>query len=698
MSRTSLPSSPAGIPIEQLVRVLRRHAGRIALCTLLGAAGAYAYAQTLPKSFTATSLIAVEGDRLAIPELSGALRNEVAPDPLPRVRTEMQAVASRDILMTVVDRLHLVDVPEFNPALRPPTPMQRLREHVSTLLSLSAPAAATPAATREAVLGAVSRALLVFQDNRSLVIELSFTAQDPKLAASILNTLVSEYVAAKAQRRVAANQGANAALTERIDQVRNDLAAIETQMRELRTASETVNLRAGSIGQQQLEELATAATRAGVERAQLETTFERASSLARAGASDALASVLGSPTVSRLREQEGTAAARVAELSTRYGPQYPGVRAAEAELASARRNLGGEVQRIVSSLGTQVRVARSHEADVKAQLEAARRSGVNVENVRAKLEQLQQEAVSRRTMYQTLLERAQQTVVQPSGTETPDVRVLSQAAAPIYPSAPNTKLAGAAGGMAGLMLGGLLALTGLRRQPRLRDAVEYQAQTGTPATATMQRAWLGRGRGGLAARVVADSAGPEAQAIRAVRAGFWHAGRSAVPRSVVVTGLGRPGFSAEIAMAIARLAALDGDRALFIEGDLLAPTATSLLGLEAPEGTLVETLERGAEWRDGIRHDPGTPLDLLAASGPSPRSHALLSGGAFQNLLIEAQAQYDLVILTAPAPGVADTTALAQRADLIVLVVDGKAGTGAAELSRLGALSRNPVISVLVPA
>ena len=117
-------------------------------------------------------------------------------------------------------------------------------------------------------------------------------------------------------------------------------------------------------------------------------------------------------------------------MSSRYGSGYPGIRSAQAEASSAQRQLREETQRIVASLGTQVRVARQQETDIGKQLEDARRAGITSENSRAQLEQLQRESVTRRALYQTLLERAQQTVTQPTGTETPDVRVVSQAAPP----------------------------------------------------------------------------------------------------------------------------------------------------------------------------------------------------------------------------------------------------------------------------
>ena len=682
---------PPDMRLGQLLRLLRRRAWLIGVLAVAGAVGGYVFARTIPKSYTASSLVAVEGDRLAIPELQGALRNDNAPDPMPWVRTEVQAIISRDLVQVVVDRLHLADVPEFNPLLRPPGWAAELKGRIMSLLP-GPRLAADDASPNEAVLGSVLRSLAVFQDNRSLVIDVSFTAEDPKLAAEVVNTLIAEYIGARAGRRVNANQGANKAMTERVEQVRSDLADIEQQMRDMRNKSELVGLRAGSVGQQQLEELATAAARAGVERAQLQTTFDRATALAKQGSSDGLANVLGSATISNLREQQAAAARKVAELSTRYGSGYPGVRSAQAELSSAQRQLNDETQRIVASLGTQLRNARQHEADVQSQLEEARRASVVAENARAQLDRLQQEANTRRAMYQTLLERSQQTAVQPTGSEVPDVRVVSKAAPPGGPSSPNMKMAAGAGGVSGALLGGLLALTALRRGPAFRNAEDLSSATGLPATATLRRSHFGRGRNGLLARVTAAPGGAEAESLRELRSRLSRMGRVAVPRSVVFTGARNADEASAVAASLARVCALDGEKVLLIEGDLRQPKVAAMLG--AGDDGLLPVLQGAGDWRELVAPDPDSPLDVLGMAGPVQGSQALLSGHAFQNLLVEAQAHYDLVLISAPAGTSADARTLAQRADLVALVVDGAAGQDAA--GQLQGLSRNPLAVVLI--
>lgn len=697
----SVPSNPAPaqaagvLRLNQLIRVLRRHMVLILVFGLVAAVAAYSVSRSLPKVYTATSALTVEGERFAIPELQGALRSDASSDPMPWVRTEVQALTSRALLTQVIAKLHLENDPEFNPVLRPVGTVQQLRERITAALTPvlpTGPDSPPLPGPDEAVLASVNKALSVFQDNRSLVISLAFTAEDPRRAAEFLNTLVNDYVRTRAERRINANQGANATIAQRIDQVRADLTSIEQKMRDLRSKGELVNLRAGSVGQQQAEELATAAARATLERSQLEISFERATAAAKSGSSEALASVLNSPTISRLRDQEGAASRKVAELSTRYGPDYPGVRSVGAELSSARRQLSEEASRIVASLGAQLRVARGQEADVQRQLDAARRAGVKSENSRAELDQLQQEATSRRALYQTLLERAQQTVAQPSGSETPDVRIISPAVPPGSPSGPNTKLTALMGGAGGALLGCLIALTRIRSTDGFESATEVTDATGLPVFGTVSPTLVRRGRGVLGTPPRLGAA--DADTMRQLRDRLRYAGRSSSPRSVVFVPVSDSPLAARTAAAFARTAAMGGERVLLIEGNLQRPSLAALLST-APGG--LQRVLGGDDWEEAVTHDPSGLAVLLShtkrADGPMP-----LSGVPLQNLLVEARQEYDLVVMDAPPGTSANASVLVQQVDVAVLLVEARAGQAAVQdvASRLGAVSRTPLVGVLV--
>jgi uncharacterized protein involved in exopolysaccharide biosynthesis/Mrp family chromosome partitioning ATPase len=588
------------------------------------------------------------------------------------------------LLQHVIEQLHIDRDPEFNGALRPPTLFGSLKNTLKSLLPHgNGPTSA--GAADDALLGAVDRALVISQDNRSLVIGISFTAHDPKLAAAFVNTLVSAYIATRADRRQDANQGASTVMTQRIDQVRRDISAIEQKMRALRTSSDMVGLRAGSVGQQQVEDLATAASRATLDRSQIEAQWERASALASSGSSDALASVLGSETVSRLREQEAEAAAKVADLSMRYGANWPALRSAEADLSSIRRQIAGESRRIVDSLATQLRVARAHEADVLAQLATARHAGVAAENVQAELTQLQQDAATRRDLYRTLLERAEQTGAEPLRDEMPDIRVLSRAVPPGLPSAPNVKAATGLGGLAGGLLAGVLALAFTTRRGGLIDAESFARLEGLTTIATLRgkAALAGAGRTGLAARVVANPTGEDAGAMRMARARLGQISRRA-PRKISFVGAQTGTAAAAAAAAFARIAALDGQRVLLVAADAAQPAMARVLGV------IGESAAASGDWRDGVVQD-ASGLDVLPGCATAQGAVAL------ENLLAEANEDYDVIVLGAPAFAQPDALTLARSCDVTVLVIEARVGVTAAleARGRLAPMSRSPLAAIL---
>ena len=487
---SSAPVAPASADVTpaDIWFILRRNAVPIAVCAVAGAAAAYVYAATLPKSYTAYGAIAVQGEQMAIPQLQGVLRSDAAPDPMPFVRTEEQALGAHPLLVRITNELHLDRDPQFNAMLRPPNGLAAVIGRIKSWLPHGA--AAPTSDSNDAVVNAVAHSLAITQDNRSLVIGVSFTAHDPRQAAAVVNRLIADYIAERVTRRSAADLGANAEISHRIDQVRGEIDGLEKKMQDLRTQSGMISLRAGSVSQQQLEDLATEAAKAEVQRSEIAANLSRAKGAAASGSADELASVIGSETISRLREQESEASGRAADLGVRFGPAYPALRSAQADVAAIRAQLHSEAHRIVASLQLQLTVAEQHEADVKAQLAAARREGAQAQETQAQLDQLQQDIATRRALYASLLQSAQQTVAQPRADALPDVRVLSRADVPGLPSAPNMKLAAGLGGVAGGMLAGLLGFVRAAGRSRFRNETEIAEVTGAVIIANLS------GRGG----------------------------------------------------------------------------------------------------------------------------------------------------------------------------------------------------------
>ncbi len=605
-------------------------------------------------------------------------------------------------MQQVAGELRLADLPEFNAALRKPSLTADLLERVRSVFPMAparTPAELASTSPEDGVVAAASRSLAVFNDNRSLVIDLSFTSQDPKLSANFVNTLVRDYIAGQAGQRSTANQDANGALLKRIDALNVEIAALEQQSRMIRDKSQIVGLRAGSVGQQQLEELASAVTRASLERAQLESTWQRATALARKGTSDELAGVLSSETVSRLREQEAAAARQVAQLSTRYGISYPGVRDAQASLDSTRRLLSQEVERIIGSLTTQLQVAREHETDAQTQLAAARDDAVKNGNVQAKLDDLRQQINDRRALAQNLLERTQQTITRPAAEQTPDVRILGEAFPPVAPSSPKTGLAGVFGLLAGVLLGSIVAVATARDRnaASTRDIVK----TDWLPILSVLPASLNGDRYSRLRHGVSDLSGPEAEVLRTLRARIRLHDRATAPRVVAFIPAQRGETGTTLAVMFARLAAVDGERVLLIEGNLRSPGLAR--ALDASNGELTGVLAGSVMWRDVLVRDTNSPLDLLLATRSAADSHALLGSIRLQNLLVEAREDYTLVVISAASTATpSDALVVAHRADTSIMVFTSRKARPASATQPftddLLKTSIGPVVSVLIAA
>ena len=655
---------PAKIGGIQVLAVLRRRAWLIGLCGFLGGVAAYAFSMTLPRLYTASGTVVLAAQHFAIPELEGALRGVADSDPMLLVHTEMQALSAPQLVGAVAGELHLDTMKEFNPALRVPGLVDEAIAWTRT--KLTGPGLPPPSyALQQSVLAEVSRNLTVFNDNRTLVVSVGFTSSDPLLSAEFVNRLLKDYRASRTEQRSQANEEANSTLLGRIAQLNQEIAALEKQASDLRSKSQYIGLRAGSVGQQEVEDLATAAAKARLDRSQLQATWERASALAKQGASDQLAGVLASDTMSRLREQETLQSRQYAELTAHYGPEYPGVRQARADLQAVHSAIAQETSRIVSSLYAQLQVASQHETDAEQQLAAARATAVTNTGAQIKLDDLSQEIASRRSLVQNLQVSIQQTMSQPAA-QTPDVRVLSAAQPPNGPSSPQPKLAAVFGVAAGGMLGVLLSLatTRISSASVAPDAVAR----GLPVFAILPGG-IARPRRALPRGLSAQPTREAAEALRTLRLRLRASGKTGAPRVVALIPAQSTRNGAQIAFAFARLAAADGERVLLIEGSLQSPVLAEMLRIDGHD--LSEVLEGDLHWRDALAHDTQSPLDLLVANHGASNAQALLSGMRFHSVLAEAREYYNLIVLSAPSTDTpASALTLANCADASILIFD----------------------------
>jgi capsular exopolysaccharide synthesis family protein len=173
------------------------------------------------------------------------------------------------------------------------------------------------------------------------------------------------------------------------------------------------------------------------------------------------------------------------------------------------------------------------------------------------------------------------------------------------------------------------------------------------------------------------------EAVRTLRDSILLSDLGNRPRSLLLTSATPREGKTTCAVHLAIAHSLQKRKTLLIDADLRRPGVHGRIGLTNERG-MSNIINGEAQWRDVLQKSPGYPdLDILSA-GPASRRAADRLGSTLQTLLIEAEKEYDLVIVDAPPLlGFAEPLQMAAVVDGVVVV------------TLAGQTNRNAVGSVL---
>ena len=216
---------PQTEPLFQLadfIRLLdarRRLIGRIALGTILCA---LAVVLVLPTIYASSSVVLLDPRKNSITDLSAVLTPPPASDPA-AVQNQIQIIASRELAWAVIDRLKLMDDPEFNPAIAQPSLVELLGEMISLLNPrnwFENVTFANGTLSRERVIDTFQRHVSADSQGLSTSIAITATSRDAAKAALIANTMADAYVTSQVADKI----GTTTATTDWLNKRLSDLA------------------------------------------------------------------------------------------------------------------------------------------------------------------------------------------------------------------------------------------------------------------------------------------------------------------------------------------------------------------------------------------------------------------------------------------------------------------------------------------
>lgn len=162
---------------------------------------------------------------------------------------------------------------------------------------------------------------------------------------------------------------------------------------------------------------------------------------------------------------------------------------------------------------------------------------------------------------------------------------------------------------------------------------------------------------------------PRAEAFRVLRTNLQFVDVDAESKVFVVTSALPAEGKTTTAVNLAITLAQAGQRVLLIEGDLRRPKALEALDIDAAVG-VTTVLVGKLGFTEAIQKHRGSDLHILGAGAVPPNPAELLQSRAMAELLSEARAAYDIVIIDAPPLlPVTDAALITAQSDGALLVV-----------------------------
>lgn len=159
------------------------------------------------------------------------------------------------------------------------------------------------------------------------------------------------------------------------------------------------------------------------------------------------------------------------------------------------------------------------------------------------------------------------------------------------------------------------------------------------------------------------------EAIRNLRTSLLFALDGARPQTILISSAlpseGKTTISANLSVALAQL----GKRVLSIDGDLRRPSLHKFFGMTNSTG-LTGYLQGRQDWRKTVSPSNVKGLSVIVSGGTPANPAELLSSDRMKELIRQARAQYDVVIVDSPTLlHMADSRLLASYVEAVVLVV-----------------------------
>jgi len=672
-SQLSWEQAPRDPHLRDYLLVLRKHQWLI-LTFLLTVVTLVSIATFKMKPvYQATARIEIDRDTPSVLPFQNVNSDAMYDDLQNYIETQSKVLQSDTLALETIRNTNLMNDPAFGG-------VPGGHEQLPVLSTTSAPI------MRPGILGAFEGSLTVKLVPNTRLLDITFEATDPQLAARVLNAHLEEFKRQNFKSHVDSSTEASGFLTEQLEETRLKFEAAEQKRltyereKQIWTVDEKQN-----ITTQKLSEVDKELTQAQSDRIKKQADFDTASS----GNIDAVPAIRESTQISALTTKQSELRQQYIAEMNRLGPNFPTVKSLSDQIKNIDQLVVNEKKNIIGRIEQDYRAAVQREALLKQELDKQKLEANQMAEKLVEYNMLIRDAESNKQLYDGLSQKLKEAGIS-AGLRPSNIRVIDAAMVPSGPSRPNRArnilmafLVGLVGGLGLAFLREYMDNTvktpddieRLGKLPSLAVVPVFAALDGTKRS-RMSRLLNSASATGKDMNVeLVSYSMPQSQvseAFRSLRTSLLLSQAEHPPQVILVTSAlpreGKTTAAVNLAVTLAQL----GDRTLLIDADLRKPGVTRALSLADGKYAGLSSYLAGVSSMDLVTvPHPVIPNLCVVPTGPIPPNPAdLLSAARMHQGIDELRNEYKFIVIDSPPVMAAtDAVILSVLVDGVLLVV-----------------------------